>query len=381
MTTITESSRTDLIELAGVIGAEIAEHTERHDREGSFVTEGLERLRQAGLLALAVPRELGGWGAPIADVAAFQRALAYHCGSTALSTAMHHHVVAFTAWRHRRGLPGAEATLRRVADEGLVLLSTGGADYTHPRGEAVRVYGGYRVSGHKVFVSLSPAGDVMSTMFPVDDPTEGRRVINVALPVSAEGVRVADTWDSLGMRGTASNEIFIDNVFVPDERVLANRPHGIVDPPLQVIAGIAMPIIASVYLGVAEAAFDAAVVASTGSVDPLVHRQVGLMRHRLTVAAWALEGALGVVGEDPTPSMEMYDAVMTAKREVALAGIEVCDLALAVAGGSGFARGSAIERAYRDIRAAPFHPLTPETTLLHLGGRVLGLAVEEGAAS
>ena len=47
-----------------------------------------------------------------------QRELARHCASTALASTMHHHVVLFTAWRYRRGLPGAEATLRRVADEG-----------------------------------------------------------------------------------------------------------------------------------------------------------------------------------------------------------------------------------------------------------------------
>ena len=60
-----------------------------------------------------------------------QRELARHCASTALASAMHQHVTTFTAWRYRRGLPGAEATLRRVADEGIVLVSTGGADWTH----------------------------------------------------------------------------------------------------------------------------------------------------------------------------------------------------------------------------------------------------------
>lgn len=54
----------------------------------------------------------------------------------ALASSMHQHVTAFTAWRYRRGLPGAEATLRRIAAEGVVLVSTGGADFTHPRGTA-----------------------------------------------------------------------------------------------------------------------------------------------------------------------------------------------------------------------------------------------------
>ena len=52
-----------------------------------------------------------------------------------------------------------------------------------------------------------------------------------------------DNWNTLGMRGTASNDIVLEDVFVPDERVLANRPHGVIDPPLQVIGSIAFPII------------------------------------------------------------------------------------------------------------------------------------------
>ena len=218
----------------------------------------------------------------------------------------------------------------------------------------------------------------MSTMFAFDDPEEGRRVLNMAVPLAGDGVTVLDNWDSLGMRGTASGDIVIEDVFVPDERVLANRPHGVIDPPLQVILSVAIPIISAVYLGVAEAAFAAAVeaVGDRGD-DVLVQRQVGLMAHRLRVASWALEGALGAVGDDPTPSPATVDAVMVAKREIALAGIEVCDLAMEVAGGRSFAKGHPIERAYRDIRAAKFHPLTPELSLTFGGRRALDRPVDE----
>jgi alkylation response protein AidB-like acyl-CoA dehydrogenase len=370
----TYSSTGSLVDRAIAIGPRLAEHAARRDVDGSFVSEAYDALRDAGLLKAAVPVELGGDGATIAELTALQRELARHCGATSLASSMHQHVVCFTAWRYRRGLPGAEATLRKVAEDGLLLVSTGGGDFTHPHGEAVRVEGGYRVSGRKRFASLSRFGSVMSTMFCFEDPEQGRRVLNLAVPLSADGVTVADNWDTLGMRGTASNDILLEDVFVPEEKVLANRPYGVIDPPLQVIASIAFPIISGAYLGVAEAAYAEAVAAAAHRADnPFLQRTVGLMRHKLQVAAWALDGALAVIGDDPAPSHDRFLAAMAAKAEVAHAGIEVCDLAMDATGGPAFFKGSVIERCYRDIRAAKFHPLTPEATLVESGRQALGV--------
>jgi alkylation response protein AidB-like acyl-CoA dehydrogenase len=363
----------ELVAEAAACGPVLAANAERHDRDGSWVDDSFAHLREKGLLSIAVPVELGGRGATLRQVSQVQRELAKHCGSTALASAMHQHVTTFTAWRYRRGLPGAEATLRRVAAHGITLVSTGGNDWTTPNGTATKVDGGYIVSGRKTFASQSPAGTVMSTMFTFDDPERGLRVLNMAVPFADEHVTVLDTWNTMGMRGTASNDIVVDGAFVPDERVLADRPHGVIDPPLQVIATIGFGVIAGVYLGIAEGAFDHAVRAVGGSTDALVQRQVGLMANRLRVASWALDGALAVAGDDPAPSMETVAAIMAAKREIALAGVEVCDLALSVAGGKAFFRGSPIERAYRDIRAAAFHPFTPEQTLLHAGRLAVGV--------
>ena len=385
MTTLTETQdpqarEAELVAWAANFGPVLAEHAARHDVDGSWVQESFETLRDAGFLALAVPTELGGMGATIRQTALVMRELAHHCGSTALALSMHQHVTNFTAWRYRRDLPGAEATLRRIVDDRIVIVSTGGGDFVRPRGEAVRVDGGYRVSGRKIFASQSPVGTVMSTMFPFEDPEQGLRVLNMTVPFSDPGVTVHDNWDTLGMRGTASNDVTIDDVFVPDERVLANRPYGVVDPPLQVIASIAFPIIGAVYLGVAESAAAAAIAIVTGqprASDPIVQRQVGLMRNRLQVANWALEGAFSAVGDDPTPSMDAVAAVMAAKREIANAGIEVCDLAMELAGGAAFFKGSPIERAYRDVRGLKFHPFSNEVTLLHAGRLALGLPCDE----
>ncbi len=307
MTITLEPTTEAFVDRAAGVGAALADNATRHDADGTFVQQSFEAVRDSGLLAAAVPTELGGGGGTIRDIAAIQRELAHHCGSTALATSMHQHVVTFTAWRYRKGLRGAEATLRRVAEEGIVLVSTGGGDFTHPKGEATKVEGGYRVSGRKRFASQSTVGTVMSTMFEFDDPEEGRRVLNMAVPFASDGVTVLDNWNTLGMRGTASNDVVLEDVFVPDERVLANRPHGVVDGPLQVIASIAMPIICGVYLGVAEAAFDRRRQRRSKRVDDaIVQRRVGLMAHRLQVAEWALQGALDQVGDDPVPALEPF---------------------------------------------------------------------------
>ncbi len=214
-------------------------------------------------------------------------------------------------------------------------------------------------------------------MFTYDDPERGLRVLNMSVPFASDGVRIETHWDTLGMRGTASNDVTFDNVFVPHERVLADRPHGELDGPLQVISSIGFIIISAVYLGIAEGAYEHALASIAGSQpSTFTQRRVGLMSHRLRVADWALQGALTVVGDNPAPSMETVAAVMAAKREIALAAIEVCDLAMDVGGRNGFDRGSPIERAYRDVRAAKFHPFDPELTLVHAGRLALGMSTE-----
>ncbi len=376
---MTDPSKTEheLVEWAASFGPLLAEHAERHDRDGTFVAESHAALVEAGLLAIGVPEELGGRGATFRQVAMVQRELAKHCASTALSTSMHQHIVSFAAWRYRRNVPGAEALLKRVLDDKIVLVSTGGADWTNPRGTTEKVEGGYRVNATKIFASQSPAGTVMSTMFTYDDPEEGKRVLMAAVPFTAEGVTVKDNWDSMGMRGTGSNDVVLENVFVPDAAVSAVRPHGVIDAPLQVIGVIAMSIVTATYLGVAEGAYEHALAAAQAKKnDPTVQRQIGLMRSRLRVAAWALDGAMALAGDNPDPSMENFAAVMAAKREVALAGLEVCDLALDVCGGAGYFKGHAVERAYRDFRGIKFHPLPLETGLVHAGQVALGLPAD-----
>jgi acyl-CoA dehydrogenase len=110
----------------------------------------------------------------------------------------------------------------------------------------------------------------------------------------------------------------------------------------------------------------------TPAEDSLVQRQAGLMDAKLRTAWWSLAGALDEIGEDYELDDRTVGTLMVAKREVVTKAIEVVDLAMDLAGGSSYFKRSPLERAYRDVRAATFHPFNPEKTLVHAGRLALG---------
>jgi alkylation response protein AidB-like acyl-CoA dehydrogenase len=115
------------------------------------------------------------------------------------------------------------------------------------------VDGGYRVRGRKIFVSGAPAGDLFMTMAIHDDPEHGPTVLHLAIPLDAPGLAIQDTWRTLGMRGTGSHDIVLDNVFVPAAAIGVRRPPGRWEP-WHVVAVHVEPLIYAVYVGIAEAA-------------------------------------------------------------------------------------------------------------------------------
>src|SRR5207248_5538562 len=114
------------------------------------------------------------------------------------------------------------------------------------------------ITARKIFGSGSPAGAMMLTSAVYDDPQEGPTVLHFPVPISAEGVTVQDNWRTLGMRGSGSNDIVLDGVFVPESAVSMRRVPGKWHPFFVVVAAVALPIVMSVYVGVAEAAADLA---------------------------------------------------------------------------------------------------------------------------
>src|SRR5829696_7027552 len=357
----------------------------RHDRENTFPDDNFRIMRETGFLRLAVPEDLGGLSATMRQVCFAQAALAKGCASTALAVNMHHYLVLANTFRWRHGAAPAEGLLRRVAIDGIVLMTSGGSDGIYPSGTAVKNGDGYRVTARKVFCSQAPVANVLTTMAVYDDPVEGKVVLLMGIPTSSPGYEVLDTWDTLGMRATASQDVQLTDVHVSEGQIAAQRPWGKVDGPLRVAGIHFAPPVAAVYHGVAAAARDEAVRIVSGrkdgedrplAEDPTIQRQIGTMDYLLRTSWWSLMGSLDELGDEYAPDERAFGTLMLAKRHVVTAATEVVNLAMSVAGGSAYFKRSPLEQAYRDVRAGEFHPLTPEKTLLWAGRAALEQPVD-----
>jgi alkylation response protein AidB-like acyl-CoA dehydrogenase len=362
-------THSDWLERAERVAAEIAGCAADHDRDDSFVEEGFAALKREELFAALVPAEFGGGGASTATVCEAIRVIARACSSTALAFSMHSHVVAVAAWLHKYMGAPTDGLLKRVASEDLVMISSGGGDWLASGGKAEKVEGGFRVTARKPFASGSAMGDLLNTSALYDDPEAGPTVLHFAVPLTAEGVRIEPTWQVLGMRGTGSNDVVLDDVFMPDAAIAGRRPAGEWHMLFHVISKIAFAFIYSAYLGVAEAARDLAVeAAGKRPPNPLAAQLAGEMENALMVARLANAEAIAIA-EDAEPGPQTTSAAMQCRQLTGQYAIATVEKALELAGGSAFYRRNTLERLFRDVQAARFHPLQ-EKPQLDLTGRV-----------
>lgn len=349
----------------------LRQHAARHDLDATFVTESWTALKQARMFSMVVPADLGGGGATIEELCESIRLLAHGCPSTALAFSMHSHLVAATTWRHLHGLPG-EPLLRKVAAGELTLVSTGASDWIDANGEMIAVEGGFRVTGRKVFASGSAAGDILVT-----SARYGDRVLHFGVPFATEGVRVLNDWNTLGMRGTGSHTVFLEDVFVPTAAVSVDRAAGEWHKAWSVVATIAIPTLMSAYVGVAEAAAAEALENAHRNADaPHMPYLLGEMENHLTACRLAWEdGVRRIEGFDVDPTPETANASFIRKTLCAEAAVATVEKALEVSGGRGFFRtdGRLLEQLVRDVRGAAYHPLPAKRQQMLTGRLALGL--------
>ena len=362
------AQRRTIIDIARDLGPVIAQRASETMDEDQFVAENFALLKSSGLLEAGVPAELGGGGADVDELAAVLQMLGRHCGSTALALSMHTHLVATAAWRWKhQGLTAVEPLLRRVATERIQLVSSGGSDWIPGSGKAEKVDGGYRISARKIFSSGAPTGDLLMTCAVVESEGEPPTVLHFGIPMNSPQVTILDTWRTLGMRGTGSHDVLIEGHVVPDAAIAGRRVAGEWHPLFHIIATIAFPLVYAVYLGVAESARDTAIaLAKQKSPNHHAVRLAGCMDTELTGARLAHESMLAAVRRN-APSAETVNQVMIGKQLATRHAIAAVEFAMELAG---------LERKFRDIQAARYHPLQSGPQAQYAGTMALGLPID-----
>lgn len=390
--------QSELLALASSLGRDkFAGRAARWDREASFPFENYADLREAGLLGICVPKAHGGFGADFATYVMVAAELGRYCGSTALSFNMH---VCSTLWAgaiaDALDMTAAQRAdheriramhFARIVSEGRIYsqpFSEGGAAAAGkaPWGtRAIKVDGGYRVVGKKIFASLSGAADYYGVLCTLEreDGEAGtlRDSLYLAVPAKAEGVAVSGDWDPLGMRGTVSRTLTFDNVPVGDDARL--MPEG-----LYFQAASRYPhmfaTLSPTYMGIAQAAYDFTVSYLRGEVagTPPVKRRmyttkqiaVAQMRVMLeqTRALFLQTAREARVDPDKDARMRLYATHYTIMENAN----EICQLAVRTCGGQSMLKSLPLERLYRDSRCGSLMlPWTAELCLDRLGRECL----------
>ncbi len=374
--------RTGFVATVREMGPVLAARSVDYDRDASFPHENWKDLADQGFLALCIPEERGGLGCDFVGYALVAEELGRWCPATALTFNMHSATTLIAGQlADDLALPPADRELleerraelfRGIVEDGTIHsqpfsegTASGATAGIGTRAEPVD--GGYRVTGRKIFASLSGAADVHNViaLVPGDE-----RVRLLGVPAAAEGVTLEGEWDPLGMRGTDSRNLVMDDVFVPagNEWLPAGVFDGVATRWPFFYMTLSFP-----YLGIMRAALDHTAGYLRGEHGTPARRD-----HPVKQSGWAemnlvFERAqaltyrvLGEAGVDPTPDAvrRAWAAVVTTME----AAPALTSLAIRVCGGRSMLRPSLLERLFRDARCgATMLPWSVEVCLDRLG--------------
>ena len=369
----------------------MAERGAGYDRDNRFFQEDFDDLRQAGYLTMAVPRELGGRGLSLAEAGLETRRLAYHAPATALGTNMHVYWTGVAADLWHAGDRSLEWLLKdAVAGEVFnaghsergndlpVLLSTSTAE---------KVSGGFRFTGHKMFGSLMPVWTRYGLHGMWADAPGGPKIVHAFMPRDADRFRIVETWDTMGMRATRSDDMVLDGAFVPDPLVARIVPAGGVDAFVLGVFAWALMGFANVYCGIAQRAVDVTVPAIKAKSSLGVSRSMAYhpgIQHAVAEMGLALDPIaphLDKVADDWSKAVNhgatWPSKIVSAKHHAVEACWRIVDLAMEVSGGAGMFRGNELERMFRDARCGRFHPANTFLTHEIVAKTALGIELGE----
>jgi alkylation response protein AidB-like acyl-CoA dehydrogenase len=369
------------------------ERSAGYDQDNTFFTEDFQELQDAGYLTMPIPTELGGRGMTLAEVAREQRRLGYYAAPTALAINMHLYWLGVAADLWRAGDRSLQWLLEEAArgqifaaghaesgNDVPLLLSTTRAE---------RVDGGYRFTGHKSFGSLTPVWTYFGVHgLDTSDPT-APKVVHAFMPRDTEGYTVRDTWNTMGMRATRSDDTILDGAFVPDRYIARVVPAGAagIDQFVMAVLMWALVGFGNIYYGMARRALDMTVEGVKKKKSMAITRTMAYhpeVQHGIAEMGIELEGVgphLDRIADDWSTGVDhgaMWPAkLFAAKYHAVESSWRVVDRAMDLSGGFGIFRRAGLERLFRDARLGRIHPANSMLTHEIVGKSLLGISPDE----
>jgi alkylation response protein AidB-like acyl-CoA dehydrogenase len=393
MTTLQNPTETGTDLLTDDMLERFDERAPGYDRDNRFFAEDWEELRASRYLDGPLPTEYGGLGLSLLDMNRLQRRLAYVAPATALGVNMHLYWVGTAATLHALGDHSCDWVLDRAAEGHVFAAGHGEAGNDLPlllsTTKAERVTGGWEITGHKIFGSLSPVWTYLGFhAMDTSDPA-APKIVHGFLHRDAPRFRIDETWDTLGMRATSSNDTILDATFVPDDQIALVCPAGFAGAGLFQVGIFAWGLLgfAGVYSAIAHRTFDDVVarmhertsIALTRSLayHPGVQHHVAEMRINLESIDAHLERVCREWSEGVDHGMEWPLKIVACKYDVVTRAWNVVDTAFDLIGGSGIFKRSRFEQLFRDARLGRIHP--GNTLLTHelVGKMSLGINPDE----
>ncbi|MCW2238359.1 acyl-CoA dehydrogenase family protein [Azospirillum canadense] len=351
--------------------AEVAgRHADSVDRDARFPAETFAALKNERLLGAMVPRDFGGEGASLTDMAAVAHALAQRCPSSGLIFAMHQIQVACLV-RHGQGSAWHRDLMARLAAEQLLLASAtteagiGGdvrSSACSVEGDGDGDDGGFRLEKQATVISYGVEADailVTARRKPDSPPSD-----QIIVPVLKDQLRLEaiGNWDTLGMRGTRSI-----GYHLRAEGVRAQiMPLSYADISAQTMLPVTHILWSSAWLGIASdavaraGAFVRAEARKRPGTQPPGARRLAEVTARLQTMRGMVRGAIAQFEEasgspDRLTSMGFAVAMNTLKMSSAEMVVRIVEQAMLVAGLSAYRNDSpySLGRHLRDAHSAP----------------------------
>jgi acyl-CoA dehydrogenase len=356
-----------------------AERDEKHD----FPWEFFNAIVDGGWLGLTIPEEYGGGGLGVTEAAIVEREIAASGAAMGGCSAVHIGIFGFEPILKHGSEELKQRFLPRVSVGDLqisfaITEPDAGTDTTNISTFAKKVDGGWLVSGQKIWISNAQRAErmvLLARTTPLKDGakrTDGMTVFFA--PMDREKVSIRSI-PKMGRNSVDSNELFIDELFVPDEDVVGEVGNGF----KVILTGLNAErvVAANAMLGTGEAALrrgtqyakDRVVFGRPIGQNQGISFQLAEAKIRIEAADALLQKATWMVDQGLTCGAEANYA----KWLSAEAGYFAADVALQVHGGMGYSKEFHVERYFREARLMRLAPISQEMVLNYVGEHVLGL--------